>query len=294
MRRLNGPTSAISGSDDPDVTGSHHHHDCWIAGRSELGQNDDVYVYNYPLLPIYIMLLLARSFKRQAFRVGLNSKPFYSQPQVGRCYTTLFQRSATRPSRILRVSAAGGGALTATLMLCWGYSLYVDIPSPPSLKEPTPLSKLLTSYVVYSACSIPGLVDASPDLLALCTSIPGLRQLTETFVRVTFFKQVFFHLLLDEIGVLITGNAVQFVGGDTVHECLPLIRKLRAENKGTLLAYAVEADGAEPEQPIAQMIRTVEVAARFEDSLARESSSSGRRTWVAVKLVGLHCYLIEK
>ena len=136
------------------------------------------------------MLLFARSFNRQAFRVAV--KPFYAQPATERCYRTLFRRSAARPSSILRISAAGGGALTATLMLCWGYSLYADVPS---LQEeeptPTPLSNLLTSYAVYSACSIPGLVEASPALLALCTSVPGLRQLTEAVVRVTFFKQVF-------------------------------------------------------------------------------------------------------
>jgi len=130
------------------------------------------------------MLPVTRSFNRQAFRVGV--KPIFSQPE--RCYRMLSRRSAARPSRSLRISAACGGA---TLMLCWGYSLYADVPSP--LKEPTliPLSELLTSYVVYSACSIPGLVEASPALLALCTSIPGLRSLTEAFVRATFFKQVF-------------------------------------------------------------------------------------------------------
>jgi proline dehydrogenase len=132
------------------------------------------------------MLLVARSFKRQAFRVGV--KPFYSQPE--RCYRTLFRRSAAHPSRILRISAAGGGALTATLMLYWVDSLYADVPSPLKEPTPTPLSKLLTSYVVYSACSIPGLVEASPALLTLCASIPGLRQLTEAFVRATFFNQV--------------------------------------------------------------------------------------------------------
>lgn len=165
------------------------------------------------------MLLVARSFKRQAFRVGVN--PFYSQPAGERCYRTLdrtlFQRSGARPSRILRISAASGGAVTATLMLCWGYSLYADVPSPPKEEPtPTPLSKLFTSYVVYSACSIPGLVEASPALLALCSPIPGLRQLTEAFVRVTFFKQVFF-LLLHEIEVLISGNAVHSLSVVTPH-----------------------------------------------------------------------------
>jgi proline dehydrogenase len=139
------------------------------------------------------MLLAARSFKRQGFRVGIKSLRFCSQPE--RCYRTLFRGSAAPSSRTLHISAAGGGALTATLMLYWGNSLYADVPSP--LKEPThtPLSKLLTSYVVYSACSIPGLVEASPALLALCASVPGLRQLAEAFVRATFFKQVFFSSL---------------------------------------------------------------------------------------------------
>jgi len=144
------------------------------------------------------MLLVARSFNRLAFRVGV--KPFYPQPE--RCYRTLFRRSAARPSRILRISAAGGGALTATLLLCWGYTLSADVPPPLEEPTPAPLSKLLTSYVVYSACSIPGLVEASPAFLAFCTSIPGLRQLTEAFVRATFFKQVVsFVSTLNEIGV---------------------------------------------------------------------------------------------
>jgi proline dehydrogenase len=124
------------------------------------------------------MLLIARSFKRQVL-----VKP--SRP----C-NRMFEWSGVRPSRSLRISAAGSGALTATLTLGLGYSLYADAPLPPKERGHTPLSKFFTSYVVYSALSIPGLVDASPALLAFCTSIPGLRQLTEAFVRATFFKQV--------------------------------------------------------------------------------------------------------
>ena len=89
----------------------------------------------------------------------------------------------------------------------------------------------------------------------------------------------------------------QFVGGDTAHACLPLIRRLRAENKGTLLAYSVEVDenGAadnarstvEPlhKHTVQEMIRAIDVTADFEDSQARETITSGRRTWIAVKLV---------
>ena len=51
------------------------------------------------------------------------------------------------------------------------------------------------------------------------------------------------------------------------------------------------ADGARPtgeplhKHIVQEMIRAIDVAADFEDSQARETLGSGRRTWVAVKLV---------
>jgi proline dehydrogenase len=129
--------------------------------------------------------MLVRSFKRQAFVT-----PLYSR----RCYTALGPFTL-RTSRGLRISAAGGGALTVSLIFGWGYSLHADAAPPSMDRALAPLHKLVTSYVVYSMCSVPGLVDASPGLLAVCTSIPGLRQLTEAFVRATFFAQVRSHML---------------------------------------------------------------------------------------------------
>lgn len=129
--------------------------------------------------------MLVRSFKRQAFVT-----PLYSR----RCYTALGPFTP-RTSRGLRISAAGGGALTVSLIFGWGYSLHADAAPPSMDRALAPLHKLVTSYVVYSMCSVPGLVDASPGLLAVCTSIPGLRQLTEAFVRATFFAQVRSHML---------------------------------------------------------------------------------------------------
>ncbi len=48
----------------------------------------------------------------------------------------------------------------------------------------------------------------------------------------------------------------------------------------------------EMHQHIVEVMHSIELAAQFEDSLACETSSSGRRTWVAVKLVRFHCYLM--
>lgn len=58
------------------------------------------------------------------------------------------------------------------------------------LKPEPSLGSLIRSYTVYTMCSFPSLVDASPRILSVMSSVPGLRQITEAFVRVTFFDQV--------------------------------------------------------------------------------------------------------
>ena len=55
--------------------------------------------------------------------------------------------------------------------------------------KPT-FGSLIRAYIVYSMCSVPVLVDASPRILSVLSSVPGIRQITESFVRVTFFDQV--------------------------------------------------------------------------------------------------------
>jgi proline dehydrogenase len=78
-----------------------------------------------------------------------------------------------------------------------------------------------------------------------------------------------------------------------------LVRQLRAESKGALFAYSVEVDTSEATggarstgEPVhklvvQEMIRSIDVAGDFEDSQARADGvpGSGRRTWVAIKLV---------
>jgi proline dehydrogenase len=57
-------------------------------------------------------------------------------------------------------------------------------------RPPTPLRELVRTYVVYSMCSIPKLVDWSPTILSTMMSIPVVNKVTEAVVRVTFFDQV--------------------------------------------------------------------------------------------------------
>ncbi|KAF8761680.1 Proline dehydrogenase [Rhizoctonia solani] len=130
----------------------------------------------------------------------------------------------------------------------------------------TTLSSLARSYLVYSLCSVPPLVNNSPSILKTCSNIPGLRELSEAVVRRTFFAQ--------------------FVGGDSLPDTLPLITSLRQQNMGTLLVYSVEADGdvkgAQWEKNVQEILSSVNFAGDFEDT-----QSGGRKTWVAVKLTAL-------
>ena len=63
------------------------------------------------------------------------------------------------------------------------------------VKDPS-LGSFVRAYTVYAMCSVPALVDASPRLLSFLTSVPGIKQITEAFVRITFFDQVWFQYYL--------------------------------------------------------------------------------------------------
>ncbi|KAG9084581.1 hypothetical protein FRC06_003989, partial [Ceratobasidium sp. 370] len=124
----------------------------------------------------------------------------------------------------------------------------------------------MRSYLVYTLCSVPPLVNHSPTILGTCSSIPGLKELSEAVVRRTFFAQ--------------------FVGGDSLPDTLPLISSLRQQNTGTLLVYSVEAEegapGAQWKKNVEEILASVNFAGDFEDTQA-----GGRKTWVAVKLTAL-------
>ncbi|KAI5825600.1 FAD-linked oxidoreductase [Schizophyllum commune Tattone D] len=184
----------------------------------------------------------------------------------------LFARSyALR--RPLLGAAFAAGALGAT------HTLHADAP-PAAVSPSEPLSAYVRTFVVYSLCSIPFVVDASPKILSWLTAVPGVRTVTEAAVRATFFNQ--------------------FVGGDTAEACVPLLRRLRARNTGALFAYSVEVDegtamgaGHDPANSphariVDEMVHAVDVAADFEDELAPPGTPpTARKTWVAVKLTAL-------
>ncbi|KAF8555937.1 FAD-linked oxidoreductase [Imleria badia] len=195
-------------------------------------------------------------------------------------------RARTRyPLRItLLASAISGGAVLGL------YSDAKSCPSPPfELAETTsqpahdvspPLLTLFRTYFVYGLTSCETIVDHAPEILDTLLKVPLVGTVVEGVVRRTFFDH--------------------FVGGETARAAFPLLSTLRNENKGALFAYSVEVDeheaagtrsGKSNEQPVhkrivAEMIRSIDVAADFEDEFGTQKAA-GRRTWVAIKLTAL-------
>ncbi|TBU56221.1 FAD-linked oxidoreductase [Dichomitus squalens] len=178
------------------------------------------------------------------------------------------------------LAVAGLSATTFLGLTLSTSAIYVDAQEQIPIKgvlQTAPLSELVRTYLVYSLCSIPLLVDWSPTILSILLAIPGVKQITEGIVRVTFFDQ--------------------FVGGDEAEDVIPVLERLRRENKGAIFVYSVEVDEANASGPgklsssetmsahkqiVAENLHCIDVAADFEDMhyLGRK----GKGTWVAIKL----------
>jgi len=182
--------------------------------------------------------------------------------------------------RLLPPRSLSTPAYSCRLNIPKSFRYYVTAPQ----SRADPLRVLSTPAIargtlVYSVLSIPGFTEASPHLLRLANSIPGLKQLSHAVIRQTFFKH--------------------FVGGDHLDDTIPLIQDLRRQGLGTLLGYSVEMEpedaGAKPTlehmhqlaaNNVTEMLRSIDVATQIEDRSGR-SQSHERKTWVAVKLVGM-------
>lgn len=148
-------------------------------------------------------------------------------------------------------------------------------------KEPPTLTllsteELLRSYLVYSLCSFPTIVDASPALLqwAWTTSIPGVKWLATAVIRTTFFQQ--------------------FCGGETLEELRGTLDRLASRRVGALIVYSVEAEPSEgghsgaPEAGAAHLhTDLVEEVYRSVDFATSLSQAGTHSPAVALKVSGL-------
>ena len=114
-----------------------------------------------------------RSLKNFRARNTTGYRQFTSRAQIN---SVLTKRTAARVT-VLTVSSL---LLTTTVFADNGVE---------KIKDPS-LGSFVRAYTVYTLCSVPALVDASPRILSVLTSVPGIKQITEAFVRITFFDQV--------------------------------------------------------------------------------------------------------
>ncbi|VDB99356.1 unnamed protein product [Peniophora sp. CBMAI 1063] len=184
----------------------------------------------------------------------------------------------------LRAAVATSGVSLAAYLLLSGNDprVFADAAQDDRAAQDESLPELARSYLVYTICSFPWLVDLAPSALSALTSTPGLKQLTEAVVKKTFFAQ--------------------FVGGESSTDCLPVLERLRSNNKGALFVYSAEVDEEEaagmvttdgkeklaPHREVVQeVLRAITTAADFEDSRVSPTTPNARRTWVAVKLTAM-------
>lgn len=201
------------------------------------------------------------------------ARSFHRQSPLFTSQTTLTER----------VKAVGGGD---------NASEFVATSTPPTSDKVavadtalsrTPILQLLRTYLVYTICSYPSIVDNSPALLSALTKskIPGVAAITEFIVRRTFFSQ--------------------FVGGETTGECTVVMEQLRKEGIGSMLVYSVEVDEdaapagmsekarmeAEGEAKVAETLRCLERAGQFEREMQEKYGGEAGGTYIAIKIVSL-------
>lgn len=177
-----------------------------------------------------------------------------------------------------------GARVVASLTMAAGALLYWRLsPAPSSDSNPRPTIStaspltLARSYLVFTCCAIPGIVDNSTRILKFLTGspIPGVKAVTEAVVRRTFFAH--------------------FVAGESVADCRDVMIDLRSRGVGTLLNYAAEAgidEGKDMDPECLEQLRLKEVegaiieAGRFETAEAARGATRGS-TMFALKIVSV-------
>ena len=170
-----------------------------------------------------------------------------------------------------------------------------DAKRPDSDPDQPPLTSLLRAYLVFSLCSFPSLVDASPRVLSFLSTIPVLREVSEAFLRITFFDQVCISSSFSLSSIL--NMTIQFVGAETVDGCIPLLHNLRRSHQGVLLNYSAERPHVSSppnlngptldssQRALESILHSIDIAGEFEESLPTSSSAPPTTgTWVAIKL----------
>ncbi|KXG48025.1 Proline dehydrogenase [Penicillium griseofulvum] len=210
--------------------------------------------------------------RRRPFRGFTTSAP------ISQVTYSKSSQAKKKPFSSRNIAYATGGTSLAIAGLLWSGREHEDVDDPRDKRalSSVPLSKLLSGWIAFSFCSPPSWVDISESLYNILSGIPIIASITNAIVMETFFNQ--------------------FLGGETVSECLPKIESLRNEEIGTLLGYNIEAelDGSSKQtQLILDQTQHVLSSIKAQGELARkfwpDTSATGgdNRCWVRIKITGL-------
>ncbi|KAL4911714.1 FAD-linked oxidoreductase-like protein [Aspergillus aurantiobrunneus] len=164
--------------------------------------------------------------------------------------------------------AYGAGATTlAVVGLIWSRNR-CDAPEDPRDRRSlsaVPLTELVSGWV-----------DLSESLYGILSHIPVVSSITNLVVMRTFFNQ--------------------FLGGESIPECVPKIEALRHKEVGTLLGYNIEAelDGSSKDAQLIlaqkeHVLSSIETQGRLAQGFWPDTSATGgdNSCWVRIKVTGL-------
>ncbi|PLB42665.1 FAD-linked oxidoreductase [Aspergillus candidus] len=181
--------------------------------------------------------------------------------------------------KVKKIPYIAGGTTVAILGLLWTGQSDSDASEDLRDKEAlssVPLTKLFSGWISFAFCSSATWVDMSETLYTILSNMPLISSITNAVVMRTFFNQ--------------------FLGGETVTECIPKMETLRANQIGTLLGYNIEAelDGsskdinlirAQTEHVLASISAQGRLARRFWPN--PDATGGDNRCWVRIKITGL-------
>lgn len=149
-----------------------------------------------PLPPPPTVAMSARTLFRTGLNVPRCAIPRYATSSLLPTSRMITTQALPQPPQTRSFFRRPGLLLGLLAVPLLATPLYLDSDDPSNEHPPTLTTltnrDLVRSYVVYTMCSFPTIVDLGPKIIDWCyaTRIPGVKWVMEKVVRITFFEQV--------------------------------------------------------------------------------------------------------
>ncbi|KAK2592763.1 proline dehydrogenase [Conoideocrella luteorostrata] len=211
-------------------------------------------------------------------RRTLRSSPLWLTDQAAQLTSSASDVSSSVFASKRTIYTVGGTAVAAVGLLLMRPKKSDQPDDPRDLRALAivPLGKLVSGWIAFAFCSSPTWVDMSEGLYNVVSRIPIISSITHVFIMRTFFSQ--------------------FLGGESIEECIPKIEDLRQLQIGTLLGYNIEAelDGSSKDPKLItgqtqHVLSSIESQGKLAKKLWPDANttSGDNRFWVRIKITGL-------